>query len=99
MRLGYALVQDGAASAADQVLQAVAEHAVLFEGHQCLAVLPAYADIRSATVLTLLHRKLFCHSDFLHSCFLQTHNSGNNDRKLMKEEPNTKILRKQQCGL
>jgi len=30
------------------------------------------------------------------SVFLQTHNSGNTDRKLMKEEPNTKILRKQQ---
>ena len=69
MRLGYALVQHGAASAADQVLQAVAEHAVLLEGHQRITVLPAHADIRSATVLTLLHRKLLCHSDFLHSCF------------------------------
>ena len=34
MRLGYALVQHGAASAADQVLQAVAEHAVLFANTQ-----------------------------------------------------------------
>ena len=88
MRLGHALVQHGAASAADQVLQAVAEHAVLLESHQCLTVLPAYADICTAAVLALLHRKLLCHSDFLHSCFLQTHNSGNTDRKLMKEEEN-----------
>ena len=69
MRLGHALVQDCTASAADQVLQAVAEHTVLFEGHQCITVLPAHADIRSATVLTLLHWKLLCHSDFLHSFF------------------------------
>jgi len=96
MRLGHALVQHGTASAADQVLQAVAEHAVLFECNQCFAVLPSHADVRSAAVLTLLHRKLLCHSDFLHSCFLQTHNSGNTDRKPMKEEPNMKILRKQQ---
>ena len=84
MRFGHTLVQDSAASAADQVLQAVAKHAVLLESHQCFAVLPADADIRAATVLALLHRKLLCHSDFLHSCFLQTHNSGNTDRKLMK---------------
>ena len=96
MRLGHALVQDGSTSAADQVLQAVAEHAVFFEGHQRVTMLPAQTDIRAAAVLALLHRKLLCHSDFLHSCFLQTHNSGNTDRKLMKEEPNTKILRKQQ---
>ena len=69
MRFGHALVQDGSASAADQVLQTVAKHTVLFEGHQCIAVLPAYADVCAATVLTLLHRKLLCHSDFLHSCF------------------------------
>ena len=56
MRLGYALVQHGAASAADQVLQAVAEHAVLFEGHQSLAVLPAHTDVFAAAVLTLLYR-------------------------------------------
>ena len=69
MRLGYALVQHGAASAADQVLQAVAKHAVLLESHQCMTVLPAHADVFAAAVLTLLHRKLLCHSDFLHSCF------------------------------
>ena len=68
MRLGYALVQDGAASAADQVLQAVAEHAVLFESHQCFAVLPSHADVRAATVLTLLHWKLLCHRRFLRFC-------------------------------
>ena len=96
MRLGHALVQDCTASAADQVLQTVAEHTVLFESYQCVTVLPSQTDVRSAAVLTLLYRKLLCHSDFLHSCFLQTHNSGNTDRKLMKEEPNTKILRKQQ---
>ena len=45
MRFGHALVQHGATSAADQIPQAVAEHAVLFEGHQCLAVLPAHTDI------------------------------------------------------
>ena len=84
MRLGHALVQHSTASAADQVLQAVSEHTVLFEGHQRLTVLPAHTDICTAAVLALLHRKLLCHSDFLHSCFLQTHNSGNTDRKLMK---------------
>ena len=56
MRLGYALVQHSAASAADQVLQSVAEHAVLFEGHQSLAVLPAHTDVFAAAVLTLLYR-------------------------------------------
>ena len=84
MRLGYALVQHGTTSTADQVLQAVAEHAVLFECHQCFAVLPTHADVIAAAVLALRHRKLLCHSEFLHSCFLQTHNSGNTDRKLMK---------------
>ena len=69
MRLGYALVQHGAASAADQVLYTVAEHTVLFESYQCVTVLPAQADVHAAAVLTLLHRKLLCHSDFLHSCF------------------------------
>ena len=69
MRLGHTLVQDGSASAADQVLQAVAEHTVLFESYQCVTVLPAQTDVRAAAVLTLLHRKLLCHSDFLHSCF------------------------------
>ena len=69
MRLDYALVQHGAASAADQVLQAVAEHAVLFEGHQSLSVLPAHADIFSAAVLALLHWKLLCHRRFLRFCF------------------------------
>lgn len=73
MRLGHALVQDGAASAADQVLQAVAEHAVLFECHQSLAVLPAHADIRSTTVLTLRHRKLLCHRRFLRFCIFCKH--------------------------
>ena len=68
MRLGHTLVQHGAASAADQVLQAVAEHAVLFESHQCLAVLPAYADIGAAAVLALRYRKLLCHSRFLRFC-------------------------------
>jgi len=68
MRLGHTLVQHGAASAADQVLQAVAEHTVLFEGHQCLAVLPAYADIGAAAVLALLDGKLFCHCRFLRFC-------------------------------
>ena len=72
MRFGHALVQDGSASAADQISQAVAEHAVLLEGYQCITVLPAHADIRSAAVLTLLHRKLLCHSDFLHSFFANT---------------------------
>ena len=96
MRLGHTLVQDGAASAADHVLQAVAEHAVLFEGHQCFTMLPAHADIFAAAVLALFHWKLLCHSRFLRSCFLQTHNSGNTDRKLMKEEQTEKILRNQQ---
>ena len=68
MRLGHTLVQHGAASATDQVLQAVAEHSVLFEGHQCVAVLPAQADIRAAAVLTLLDGKLFCHRRFLRFC-------------------------------
>ena len=68
MRLGYALVQDGSTSAADQVLQAVAEHAVLFECHQCLAVLPAHADIFAAAVLALFDWELLCHSRFLRFC-------------------------------
>ena len=68
MRLGHALVQDGSTSAADQVLQAVAEYTVLFEGHQCVTVLPAQADIRAAAVLTLLDGKLFCHRRFLRFC-------------------------------
>ena len=56
--LGYALVQDGSASAADQILQAVAEHAVLFEGHQCVTMLPAHTDIFTAAALALCHRKV-----------------------------------------
>ena len=56
MRLGHALVQHGTASTADQIPQAVAEHAVLFEGHQSLAVLPAHTDVFAAAVLTLLYR-------------------------------------------
>ena len=68
MRLGHALVQHGAASAADQVLQAVAEHTVLFEGHQCVAVLPAQTDVRATAVLALRDGKLFCHSRFLRFC-------------------------------
>lgn len=73
MRLGHALVQHSTASAADQVLQAVAKHAVLLEGHHCLTVLPAHADIRSATVLTLRDGKLFCHSRFLRYCVFCKH--------------------------
>ena len=73
MRLGYALVQDGSTSAADQVLQAVAEHAVLFEGHQCVTVLPAQTDIRAAAVLTLRDGKLFCHRRFLRFCVFCKH--------------------------
>ena len=73
MRLGYALVQHSAASAADQVLQAVAEHAVLFEGHQCFAVLPADADIYTTAVLALLHWKLLCHRRFLRFCIFCKH--------------------------
>ena len=68
MRLGYALVQHSAASAADQVLQAVAEHTVLFESYQCVTVLPAQTDIRSATVLALRDGKLFSHRRFLRFC-------------------------------
>ena len=73
MRLGHALVQHGTASTADQIPQAVAEHAVLFEGHQCVTVLPAYADVRAATVLTLLHWKLLCHRRFLRFCIFCKH--------------------------
>ena len=73
MRLGHALVQHGAASAADQVLQAVAEHTVLFECHQCFAVLPAQTNIRAAAVLTLLHWKLLCHRRFLRFCVFCKH--------------------------
>ena len=72
MRLGHTLVQDGSTSAADQVLQTVAEHAVLFECHQCVTVLPSHADVFAAAVLALRHRKLLCHSDFLHSFFANT---------------------------
>ena len=68
MRLGHALVEHGAASAADQVLQTVAKHAVLFEGYQRIPVLPAHTDARAATVLALLNWKLFCHSRFLRFC-------------------------------
>ena len=68
MRFGHALVQDGSASAADQISQAVAEHAVLLEGHHCLTVLPAQTDIRSATVLALRDGKLFSHRRFLRFC-------------------------------
>ena len=73
MRLGYALVQHSAASAADQVLQAVAEHAVLFESHQCFAVLPSRADVRAAAVLALFHWKLLRHSRFLRFCIFCKH--------------------------
>ena len=73
MRLGHTLVQNGSASAADQVLQAVAEHAVLFEGRQCVTVLPAQTDIRAAAVLTLLDGKLFCHRRFLRFCVFCKH--------------------------
>ena len=73
MRLGHALVQHGAASAADQIPQAVAKHAVLLEGHQCFAVLPSHADIGAAAVLTLLDGKLFCHRRFLRFCVFCKH--------------------------
>ena len=73
MRLGHTLVQHGAASATDQVLQTVAEHTVLFESHQCFTMLPAYPDIRSATVLTLRDGKLFCHRRFLRFCIFCKH--------------------------
>ena len=69
MRLGHTLVQDVSASAADQVLQAVAEHAVLFEGHQSFTMLPAHADVRAAAVLTLFHWKLLHHRQLLHFHF------------------------------
>ena len=68
MRLGHTLVQHGAASATDQVLQAVAEHTVLFECHQCVTVLPAQTDVRAAAVLALRDGKLFCHRCFLRFC-------------------------------
>ena len=73
MRLGHALVQDCTASAADQVLQAVAEHTVLFESYQCVTVLPAQTDVRAAAVLTLLHWKLLCHRRFLRFCVFCKH--------------------------
>jgi len=73
MRLGHTLVQDSAASAADQVLQTVAEHAVLFECHQCVTVLPADADVFAAAVLALLHWKLLCHRRFLRFCVFCKH--------------------------
>ena len=73
MRLGHALVQHGAASAADQVLQTVAEHAVLFECHQCVTVLPSHADVFAAAVLTLRDGKLFCHRRFLRYCVFCKH--------------------------
>ena len=73
MRLGHALVQHSTASAANQILQAVAEHTVLFEGHQRIAVLPAYTDIRAATVLALLDWELFCHRRFLRFCVFCKH--------------------------
>ena len=73
MRLGHALVQDSAASAADQVLQAVAEPAMLFEGHQRIAVLPADTDISATAVLALLDGELFCHRRFLRFCVFCKH--------------------------
>ena len=73
MRLGHTLIQDGTASAANQILQAVAEHTVLFEGHQCVTVLPAQTNIRAAAVLTLLHWKLLCHRRFLRFCVFCKH--------------------------
>ena len=73
MRLGHALVQDSAASAADQVLQAVAEPAMLFEGHQRIAVLPADTDISATAVLALLDGELFCHRRFLRFCIFCKH--------------------------
>ena len=68
MRFGHTLVQDGSASAADQISQAVAEHAVLLESHQCVTVLPADAYICTTAVLALLHWKLLCHRRFLRFC-------------------------------
>ena len=58
MRLGYALVEHGAAAAADQIPQPVAQQAVFFEGDQRLTVLPAQIDVRAPTVLALLNGKL-----------------------------------------
>ena len=73
MRLSHALVQHGSASAADQVLQAVAEHSVLFESYQCVTVLPAQTDVRAAAVLALRDGKLFCHRRFLRFCVFCKH--------------------------
>ena len=73
MRLGHTLVQNGSASAADQVLQTVAKHTVLFESYQCVTVLPAQTDVRAAAVLALRDGKLFCHRCFLRFCVFCKH--------------------------
>ena len=68
VRLDHILEQYRAAPTTDQVTQAISKHAMLFEGHQCIAVLPAQTDIRAAAVLALLYRTLFFHSHFLRFC-------------------------------
>ena len=55
MGLRYPLVEHCTATAADQVLQPVAQQTVFFEGHQRLAVLPAQADALASAVLALLN--------------------------------------------
>ena len=62
-RLGHTLVQHGSAAAADEVLQAVTQEAMLFEGNQCITVLPTDAEVLGTAALAFLHRKLFCHHE------------------------------------
>ena len=56
MRFCYTLVQYSTTIPADEILQTIAKHSVIFEGHQSFAVLPTLPDIFGSTVLTLCNR-------------------------------------------
>ena len=63
MRLRHPLIHHGPAAAADQVTQPVAQESVLLESDDCLAVLPAEAQVVAPAVLAPLDWhliRLFC---------------------------------------
>ena len=61
MRFCHALIEDRSASGADVKSQTVPQPAMLLEGHQRFIVLPAKADVVTATILASVDRDLIRH--------------------------------------
>ncbi len=68
MRLGHALIQNGAAVSANQVSETIAEQSVVLKGDQRIAVLPAFSDVFRAAVLAPADGQFCGHSRFPFLC-------------------------------